>query len=284
MTGQRIGVYGICGLLMAVSSPSTAVSQQIPLNPTKASGQTVTPAFEGWYRNPDGSFSLSFGYFNRNGREIVEIPVGPNNKVEPGNENQGQPTSFSTQRHFGVFAVKVPKDFGDKNVTWTVTVRGQTYAIPGHLRPNWEIDALAGEAGSGNTPPGLRFAENGPTGAGPGGITVDGGQTTVGTALPITVFVSDDGRPSSSVSSDGRANSPVTLTWFKHQGPGAVTFTPPTTRVDSASRKVVAATVSATFSAPGDYIVRLRATEGSITGSGHAQCCWSNGFVKVRVK
>ncbi len=39
-----------------------------------------------------------------------------------------------------------------------------------------------------------------------------------------------------------------------------------------------------TFSAPGDYMLRVRANDASgVSGAGHAQCCWTNGFVKVTV-
>src|SRR5579862_288448 len=75
--------------LLALSGKVAAA--QRPLAPESASGQTVTPAFEGWYRNADGTFSLSFGYFNRNAQEVVEVPAGPNNFITPGAVNQGQP-------------------------------------------------------------------------------------------------------------------------------------------------------------------------------------------------
>src|SRR3954469_15634714 len=107
------------------------VGAQLPLTPSRQSGQSVSPAFEGWYKNADGSFSISFGYYNRNTDEAVEVPVGANNFVTPGESNQGQPTHFEPGRHWGVFAVRVPADFGDKKVTWTVTLRGETFAIPG---------------------------------------------------------------------------------------------------------------------------------------------------------
>src|SRR5688572_4999895 len=140
------------------------------LAPVRASDQTVTPVFEGWYQNPDGSFSISFGYFNRNASEELDIPIGPRNDIKPGNANQGQPTHFHPRRHWGVFAVTVPADFGDKKVVWTLTVRGQTFAISGSLRKEWEIDAVQGEAGSGNTPPVLKFDPQGPEGRGPRGV------------------------------------------------------------------------------------------------------------------
>lgn len=269
-----------CAFIFAATFP--VAGRQLPLAPAPKSGATVTPAFEGWYPNKDGTFSISFGYYNRNTEEAVDVPIGPNNFIEPGPQDQGQPTHFEPKRHWGVFAITVPADFGKKEVTWTLKVRGQAYAIPGSLHPNWQIDALEGEAGSGNTPPILKFAENGPEGAGPGGITGPPLTAAVGQPLSITIFAKDDGKSAGSVATAGRGAVPVTLTWFKHQGPGTVKFAPPTARVPVAGGS---ATTMATFSEPGEYIVRVRANDASgVTGAGHAQCCWSNGFVKVTVK
>ena len=106
------------GLALCVTIAGAA---ELPLPPTSARGQTVTPSFEGWYRNPDGTYTLSFGYFNRNLEEVVEIPVGPNNFVEPGPANQGQPTVFQPRRHWGAFGVTVPADFGFERVIWHMT-------------------------------------------------------------------------------------------------------------------------------------------------------------------
>jgi hypothetical protein len=266
----------LAGMAAGASVPTAA---QLPFAAVKASGQAVTPAFEGWYKNPDGSFSLSFGYYNRNAEEVLDVPVGRDNRVEPGPENQGQPTEFQPGRHWGVFAVKVPADFGNKTLTWTVSIRGTTYAIPGYLRPSWEIDALAGEAGSGNTPPVLRFAAAGPEGAGPLGITSGPVTATAGTPLTITVWAKDDGRGATA----GRGGpASVTLAWFKHQGPGRVTFAPATGRAAATGAE---ATTAATFSQAGSYLVRVRANDASgVANAGHAQCCWSNGFLKVTVK
>jgi hypothetical protein len=265
------------------SLPGAAQQQQTLLAPTRDSGQTVTPAFEGWYKNPDGSFSLSFGYLNRNAKEAVDVPIGPDNNIKPGDPNQGQPTHFVPRRNWGVFAVRVPANFGDQKVTWTLTTRGQTYAIPGSLKTGWEIDALAGEAGSGNTPPVLKFDPAGPSGQGPAGVTA---ATTLTAAvkqpLTLAVWATDDGKASGSVASVGREGVPVTLTWFLHQGPADVTFSPAAPPVSRTDNK---ATTTATFSAPGNYVLRVRANDASgIAGAGHAQCCWTNGFVKVTVR
>jgi len=74
MTGHRF--VAVVGLLVMASFPLTSVAD-IPLAPPSTKGQTVTPVFEGWYRNPDGTYSLSFGYFNRNFEEVLELPNGP---------------------------------------------------------------------------------------------------------------------------------------------------------------------------------------------------------------
>src|ERR1044071_4391258 len=163
MLGVRVVVLG--GLISIALSAGRA---QTPLAPATPSGQTATPAFEGWYKNPDGTFSLSFGYYNRNTAEILSIPTGPDNFISPGDANQGQPTFFYPRRHWVVFAVKVPADFGDKKVVWTLKVRGTTVAIPGSLREEWQIDALEGEAGANNTPPVLTI-ERGQPARGPAG-------------------------------------------------------------------------------------------------------------------
>ena len=127
----------------------------------------------------------------------------------------------------------------------------------------------------------LQWDEHGPEGAGPFGITSGPLKATVGQPITITIWAKDDGKAAGTVSSTGRGAVPVTLTWFKHQGPGSVTFTPPTARVPVSGGS---AATQATFSEAGDYIVRVRANDASgLAAAGHAQCCWTNGFVKIKV-
>ena len=270
-------------LFLPVAPPAAA--QAVPLAPLRDSGQSVTPVFEGWYRNPDGSFSLSFGYFNRNAREVLDIPIGPHNFVTPGGPNAGQPTRFAPRRHWGVFAVSVPKDFGVQRVVWTLVMRRDTFAIPGSLKPGWEIDALEGEAGSGNTPPVLRFDAGSEVleGSGPRGVTVGPLSVAAGKPLTLSLRATDDGKAVGNIGSGGRSGVPVTLTWFVHQAPGRaeVSFGNPTPAVEGVEAR---ATTSATFAKPGEYLLRVRANDASgVANAGHAQCCWTNGFVKVTV-
>ena len=254
-----------------------ALPAQLSLQPMSPSGLSITPSFEGWYRNPDGTHSLSFGYLNRNTQERVDLPVGENNFISPGPQNQGQPTHFEPRRHYGVFAVTVPADFGDKKtVVWTIKFRGQTYAIPGNLKADWEIDAIQGEASADNTPPRLSFIEGGPEGRGPLGMTT--GPLTVGAGRPLalSVIAKDDAKAEPAA----RAAAPVDITWFHHQGAGTVVFAPPTTRLAATGGT---ASTSATFSTPGEYVLRIRANDGAVASAGHSQCCWSNAFVRVTV-
>ena len=99
-------------------------------------------------------------------------------------------------------------------------------------------------------------------------------KAVVGQPLAISVMARDDGR-------GGRGAPSVALAWFKHQGPGTVTFSEATGRAAAAGGQV---NTTATFSEPGDYVLRVRANDASgVAGAGHAQCCWTNGFVKVTV-
>jgi hypothetical protein len=270
--------------LLAIACAAVAqplVAQELPLRPRTGAGMTVTPAYEGWYEKPDGTIAMSFGYMNRNQSEVVEIALGEDNFVEPAPFDSRQPTTFHPGRHFGVFTIDVPADFDPEDrVYWTLKIRGGTFNIPGHLHPDWMIDAIVGEAGSGNKPPTLKFEADGDEAMGPGGPMGKPRTTSAGQDFEITVWSRDDGAGRTSVRSSGRA-TPVTLTWFKHQGPGEVEFGTPTARVPVEGGS---ATTSVMFSAPGEYVLRVRANDASgVSPAGHAQCCWTNGFVRVTV-
>src|SRR5262245_56072630 len=131
------------GLLasFAITSAQVLPGQLPGVEPLHESGMDVTPAFEGWFKNTDGSFELLFGYNNRNLKQELDVPDVPNNLIEPGGPDLGQPTHFNPRRGWGLFTVKVPKDFGTKKVTWTLAVAGKTNSIPGSLDSRWEIDA-----------------------------------------------------------------------------------------------------------------------------------------------
>src|SRR5438067_7974151 len=93
---------------------TAARQQQLPLEPKGRTGQSVTPSYEGWYQNPDGSYNLLLGYYNRNQTQALDIPIGPNNRIEPGGADYGQPTHFLPHRQWAVLTITVPKDFGNR--------------------------------------------------------------------------------------------------------------------------------------------------------------------------
>ena len=120
------------GVLLAVAltlAASIPMSAQAP-----RSGQNIAPVYEGFEKNADGSFNLLFGYYNRNWEEVIDVPVGPGNSLEPGGPDRGQPAHFFPRRNQFVFRVRVPADFGDSEVVWTLTTNGVTERAYGTLR------------------------------------------------------------------------------------------------------------------------------------------------------
>ena len=103
-------------------------------------GQTIAPAYEGFEENPDGTFNLVFGYLNRNYEEVLDIPIGPANSIEPGGPDQGQPTHFYPRRNPFLFSIRVPADFGSKELIWTLTANGKTEKAYASLKNDYQID------------------------------------------------------------------------------------------------------------------------------------------------
>jgi hypothetical protein len=256
------------------------------MEPVHNSGQSITGAYEGWFSNPDGTFSILYGYYNRNLKQDLDIPIGANNRIEPGGPDQGQPTHFLPGRQWGVFTVNVPKDFATKKVTWTISANGSTTQIPAGLDPLWELAPF--KDATGNTPPYVGFSQSGPFAQGPR-IIVATMSTPPGTAMPITAWTADD-----AVRPPGAPQNrlpPVIVTWSKYRGPGAVSFLP--ARAGAATADFPAppgatftgkASATATFSEPGEYILRVVGNDWSGEGGGGFQCCWTNAQIKVTVK
>jgi hypothetical protein len=254
----------------------------LPLEPQRERGASITPAFEGWYENKDGSFSLLLGYYNRNQKEALDIPIGPNNRVEPGPADQGQPTHFEIGRQWGVFVIKVPKDFGTKAITWTIVANGETNSIPLTLNKGYPISPFE-ELGMHNKPPVLAFAEGGPKFTGPPTATASTYTGTVKQPVAISVWVEDPKAPGGEEGGLGRgfAASVATISLHKFRGPGKVTFDKARIPVTKQGEMV---TSQATFDTPGDYTLRVQANDQSGEGGGGFQCCWTNTYIKVTVR
>lgn len=236
------------------------------------SGQPVIPIFESWYPNPDGTIAFSFGFINLNSEEAVHIPLGPDNVIEPRKFDGFQPTYFEVApkerarfaRHQSVFIVTVPKEFkGD--VVWSLRVRGQVYSSPARAtREEYGIEDLESLTEA-PVAAALKFPASGLSGRGRNAFVAGPLKAVVGKPLPLTVGIDLLSRPSSIV------------TWYHHQGPANVTFDP---------KQVVAkaggdVNTTATFSQPGEYVLRVTALESLAALEQH--CCYTNGYVKVTV-
>jgi hypothetical protein len=228
------------------------------------SGQNVVPVFEGWERNADGSFNFVFGYFNRNYEETLDVLIGPDNNIEPGGPDQGQPTFFAPSRQKFLFRVKVPKDWpATKRLVWTLSMRGKTEKANAFRLPEWEMNsqvmALNGAGGGGggtdedyNQPPVISF--NGPVSA------------SFPESATVVASVTDDGIPKPR---PPRRGSPprgplLRVAWLQYRGPvgGRISFSPATTPVANGKAETVAS-----FTAPGQYSVLGVAMDGAASGT-----------------
>lgn len=271
----RIGVAGaVCIVAVVMSAPLSA------------KGETVVPVYEGWYQNPDGSFDLVFGYFNRNWDEELDVPVGPQNHIEPGGPDRGQPTHFYPRRSRFMFRVRVPGDFGQGEVIWTLVTQGTAERAYGTLRPEYIIDKGVFQANYGavigqypdNVEPELE---------------IDGHRirhASVGIPITLTAVATDDGQPKrapmravgSGAIQVPAAAAGLRLSWLVYRGAAAaVTFDPPqfsawedyregrnsphspgwvTPPIPAGNQWVT----QATFNEPGTYVLRALAHDGGL--------------------
>jgi hypothetical protein len=283
MTAQQrrfaVALVAVCGFSAAAGG---AQQRTLPLTPPRERGASITPAFEGWYENADGSFTMLVGYYNRNSRETLDIPAGPKNRVEPGPPDQGQPTFFETGRQWGVFTIKVPNDFGTKALTWTIVSNGEEQSVPFTLNKAYSITPFK-ERGMGNAPPVLAFSEGGAKVTGPPTGVASSYTGTLNQPVAINVWV-DDPKGTDSEAGGGRGRGPrsiATVSLHKFRGPGQVTFDKARVPVPTQGAMIAAA---ATFDQPGEYLLRVQANDESGEGGGGFQCCWTNTYVRVVVQ
>ncbi len=185
-----------CWLLVVLALLVAGLGLNAQTRFTYSRGQSVSPAFEGWWQNEDGTYSLFFGYMNSNWVEEFDVPVGPDNNIEPGGPDRGQPTHFYPRRNLFLFTVDVPADFGEQEVVWTLTTNGVTERAYGSLRTDYLLDpqTIGTEMGANfggvidewrdNEFPNLDLAVDQPR------------RVRVGEPLRLVAFASDDGIPS----------------------------------------------------------------------------------------
>lgn len=271
------------------------------LSAPRASGDVVGPMFNGWIKNKDGSITMIFGFVNRNQKEIVDIPLGPNNHIEPPQFDGVQPTHFPVYRRGGfvgmqergAFAVTVPADMAETEVVWTLNHAGHSYSVPGRAT-SAAYEMSRDPAAMGSLNPAIRFDMNGAESTDREGIYASKLDAEVGSPLKLTAYAQDRG--------DRRGYDvetpffPVGTEWIVHQGPVGATPVFDNPKVAgrdrgeadkesmSGSGDWTEITTNITFSEPGDYVIRLRVDNFAAPDSQFDnQCCWSNAYVPVKV-
>ena len=276
-----------CALLAA--AVVQAAVQASGAQESYATGREVVPAYEGWEQNPDGSFNLVFGYFNRNWEAEINILPGADNTIEPGGPDRGQPTHFLPRRNRFLFRIHVPEDFGDKEIVWTLTSpNGKTKRAYATLHPDYYMDNSVITANNGGGISG-EISTNEP----PELVLV--GESTrivqVGQPVSMVAYASDDGvpkprpmppfDPSRPANVIPNAATGLRLSWFVYKGAGEVSFDPPQSKTWEDTRDRADSpfapgwktppvpptgkwVVMARFSEPGTYVLRCLAHDGGL--------------------
>lgn len=227
-------------------------------------GEDVSPTYDGWERNPDGTFRLYFGYLNRNAQEELDIPIGPDNHFDPGDGDQGQPTHFYTGRRWFVFSVVVPKDWPvDKRLIWTLTSKGRTDLAKGWLQPEWEIDKLLISKNA-ISDPFLRTSNSNPTpdNQAPVITSSPAQSVTLPATAALTATATDDGLPKPGPGDRGGRVQGVQIRWILYRGPAPVQFDPDVSA--PVYGKPLTSETKVTFRVPGTYRIRAIATDGAM--------------------
>jgi hypothetical protein len=266
---------------------------------TYLKGQSVSPAYEGWWPNDDGSSTLFFGYMNTNWEEEFDIPVGPDNAIEPGGPDRGQPTHFYPRRNAFLFTIDLPANFDGQELVWTLTTHGQTRHAYASLKPDYQIDkqVISTEIGGDNGSLSDSLRDNIPP-----ELKVEGSlerHVRVGQPLDLAVWANDPDniparrpqrgagntaaavyRPQSAVVASSGPG--LRFSWIVYRGPASqVTFDPVQMKTWNDTRAYANSPWAppyiipepppgnrwlsqATFKQPGTYILRGVASDGSV--------------------
>lgn len=298
---RAFAVVGLASVFVAADGKPLE-AQRYPLAPRVSFGESMHPFFEGWYELEDGSKVFSFGYFNRNlGDNVVHIPRGDRNYVEPAEFDGMQPEWFPIRRDRGVFVIKAPPDWPvDRDVIWTFESQGEMYSVPASVRTD-AMQLSTGPAAMGSQRPFLKMDEDGEEGFGiTDPVWAQPRRARVGEPLSIMIWARDHVVPDAA----REELVPVQAVMWVHQGPANATIVAEqqgdqsdledagpageaprpnvvTIPLESADGS---AEFNVTFSQPGTYLLRVMVeNHRAIDSSQGDQCCWTNGYVEVSV-
>lgn len=232
----------VSALVAALALATAAQAQQ---------NQPIYPAYDGFLKNPDGSYTLSFAYFSHNA-DVVAIPPGPNNSVGPAPADRMQPTSFKPGHWRFQCVMVVGPDF-DGKLKWTLGYAGTTTGTSERmLQSNWNLVEGAAQLAKidyAKVPKGVCLNQR-PT------VRVLGVTARPNSPPPVlTVALNEELNLFGSAHDEGLPRGKgLAVEWKMLKGPGTVTFTIPG-----------AARTKATFSAPGLYELELTASDSEFT-------------------
>jgi hypothetical protein len=212
--------------------------------------QPIYPAYDGFLKNPDGSYTLSFAYFSHNA-DVVSIPPGPNNSFGPAPADRMQPTSFKPG-HWRFQCVMVVGPEFDGKMKWTVGYAGtSTGTSERMLQSNWNLVEGAAQLAKidyAKVPKGVCLNQR-PT------VRVLGVTARPNNPPVLTVALNEELNLFGSAHDEGLPRGKgLVVEWKMLKGPGTVTFTIPG-----------AARTKATFSAAGLYELELTASDSQFT-------------------
>jgi hypothetical protein len=241
----------------------------------------IYPVFDGWEALPDGSLEFYFGYMNRHPMQVT-IPLGPDNTFEGDTPDQNQPTNFLPGRQEHVFTIRKPKGWNGKLV-WALKTEVGVQKANGSTDQLYILEIEEEDPGEHIAPPQIAAKDV----AGKAGQPIALGADVKATAQKERV-----------IEGSGPRNAGLSVAWSLHRGPGTVSFAPapgapaPRAAAGRGNRPPPAPTPGvfttqcafpitascgaalATFSAPGDYVLRAVAQQ---------QREQARAFVRVRV-
>ncbi len=232
---------GLTLAFVACLLPAAAAAQQ---------NQPIYPAYDGFLKNPDGSYTIAFAYFSHNASPVTIAP-GDGNFFGPGARDRQQPTTF-LPGHWRFQCVMVLGPEFDGKLTWTLAYAGTTTGTSQRmLQSNWNLVEGAQELSRidyAKAPRGVCL-NRAPVARVLGTSRGEGPAlaTTVGVPLSLFGSVHDEGLPR------GKA---LTTMWKQLSGPGTTTF-----------ENTSAARTHATFSAPGTYELELSASDTELSSA-----------------
>lgn len=238
--GRRLAACVLLGFVVIGARPS---AQQ---------NQPIYPAYDGFLKNPDGSYTLAFAYFSHNA-DPVTIAPDAGNSFAPAPGDRMQPTTFKPGHWRFQCVMVVPADF-DGKMRWSLTYGGVTTGTSERmLQSNWNLVEGAAQLAKidfAKVPKGVCLNQ-------PPTVRVLGVVANPKTPPTLKASLNEELNLFGSAHDEGLPRGKgLVVEWKLLAGPGTVTFTIP----GSARTK-------ARFSAPGIYELELTATDSEFTRS-----------------